>query len=137
MTDLIGDFSPRETARPLGPFGYLLVAATAIVLTGRAVLSIRAEAAATASGILNSEPVVRMGLAANLLGATVYGFLVLALHYAFAPMRLSFALLHAYFRILAGAAGDLPMFVHLAPLILKLALLDLAHAAHSILGLLF
>ena len=139
MTELIAELLPRQRTLSAGVVARIVVAATAVVAAVRAAHAMRVEAAATASNILSAEPVVRMGLAANLIGAALYGALQFGLHHALAPLKMGFAMYGAYFRLVESAvsAANVPLLVHLAPLFLKLAVHDFYAIAHALLRQLF
>jgi len=135
MTELIAELLPRQRTISAEVVARIVVAATAVAVAVRAAHAMRVEAAATASDILSAEPVVRMGLVANLIGAALYGALQFGLHHALAPLKMGVAMYAAYFRLVESAvsAANVPLLVHLAPLFLKLAVHDLSEVAHAFL----
>ena len=139
MTELIAELFPRQRTISAGVVARIVVAATAVVVAVRTAHAMRVEAAATASDILSAEPVVRMGLVANVIGAALYGALQFSLHHAVAPLKLGFAIFGTYFQLVKSAvyAANVPLIIHLAPLFWKLAVLELSEFAHAFLRQLF
>src|SRR5215472_7632988 len=135
MTEMSANLSPPRATRPTGLSGLILAAPTAVLLAVRTTLAMRAEEAGIATNILASEPVLRMGLLANLIGAALFGVLQVIAYHALAGVELGIALLRDYFRLLKSLveATDVPVLIHLAPLILKIGMNDAAAILHAFL----
>lgn len=133
MTEVTAGLSSRPTTRSSGLFGLILAAGGAVALAVRTTLALRAEEAGVASNILASEPVLRMGFVANLIGAALFGLLQLVAYHALAALKFGIAVLQDYFRLLRSLieATDVPVLIHLAPLMLKLAEHDVAAIVHA------
>jgi hypothetical protein len=119
MTELIAEFSHRVQEKTSFVVQPIVAAALGVVVFVRAALALRAEAAATASIVLGSEPAIRLGVIANLIGAGFYGLLTLVFRYALVPAKTSVALLGAYFHFLRHAGSVAGSLVHVAPMIVQ------------------
>nr|MBN2278745.1 DUF4386 domain-containing protein [candidate division Zixibacteria bacterium] len=100
MTDYLNDISPRMAAKIAGA-GYLV-----IILCGvfaeffvRSRLIVPGDAAATASNIMASEFLFRIGIAGDLIMLVFDVVVALALYVLLRPVNKSLALLAAFFRL--------------------------------------
>ena len=111
--------SPRLKARVAGVF-YLLTIVTGVFSEGfvRASLIVTGDAGATATKILASEPLYRLGLAADLIGLACYVVVTLLFYDLFKPVSRSLSLLAAFFSLVGTAVLAIDTLNLLAPLIL-------------------
>ncbi len=113
----IGEASPRFTARTAGVFWLLtiLTGTFAMVALDRPVVS--GDAAATAANILAHEPLLRLGVAGNLIAGACYVAATLFVYALLKPVNRNLSLLAAFFSLLGCAAGVLSSLFQLAPLV--------------------
>lgn len=124
MTDRIAESSPRGLAR-LGGLLYLIeMAGNGFALFTLSRLIVRDDAAATAHNILASEPLYRLGVAADLVGIAAYVGVTAILYVLLKPMNRTLSLLAAFFSLAGCATWAIASVANLAPLVL------LAHAPY-------
>ena len=99
MTNLIADISQRQAARVAG-FGWLLIIITGIFAEFfiRMELIVEGDAAATANNIMDSESLLKISIALDLIMLTVDVMVGLALYVLLKPVNKSLALLATFFR---------------------------------------
>ena len=115
MTREIAVQATPRIGKAAGLLNLAAMAAGAVVLAVRSAVIARSADAATASDILSSEPVLRLGGAANLIGVAVYGAMTLLLNEAYVPVKFSLSLLAALSHW-AGEAGSMAhVFFNMAP----------------------
>jgi hypothetical protein len=117
MTERISKTSPRLKARVAGGL-YLIVIAAGIFaeVFVRGTLIVSGDAAATASNILGSEPLFRLGFAADLVAVAAYIGVTALLYELLKPVSRTLALLGAFFGLAGSAIMAVNMVNHLAPL---------------------
>ena len=111
--------SPRLTARIAGLL-YLIVIATGFFAEFfvRGSLIVSGDAAATARNILASEPLYRLGFAADVVGDACYVAVTLILYELLRPVSRSLSLLAAFFSLTGCVVLAANLVYHLAPLVL-------------------
>jgi hypothetical protein len=111
--------SPRLTARIAGAL-YLVVIATGFFAEFyvRGSMIVSGDAVATAHNILASEPLYRLGFAADLVGDACYIGVTLILYQLLAPVSRSLSLLAAFFSLTGCVVMAANLVNHLAPLLL-------------------
>ncbi|HEX9786794.1 MAG TPA: DUF4386 domain-containing protein, partial [Candidatus Binatia bacterium] len=117
MTERISKTSPRLKARIAGGL-YLIVIVAGIFaeVFVRGALIVPGDAAATASNILASEPLFRLGFAADLVAVAAYIGVTALLYELLKPVSRTLALLGTFFGLAGSAIMAVNMVNHLAPL---------------------
>ncbi|HEY0302255.1 MAG TPA: DUF4386 domain-containing protein [Rhizomicrobium sp.] len=119
MTDRSLGLSPNPTARMAG-FLYLITIVAGVFAqfyVGSALI-VRNDAAATASHILASEALYRLGLAAELVGILAYVGVTALLYVLLRPVNRTLSVLAACFSLVGCAVGTVKLAFHGAPLFL-------------------
>jgi hypothetical protein len=111
--------SPRLRARIAGVL-YLITIVTGVFAEAfvRGALVVTDDAAATATNILGSEPLYRLGLVADLVMIACYVAVTILLYELLKPVSKSLSLLAASFSLIGIAVLAVDSFNHLAPLII-------------------
>ena len=119
MTENTSKTSPRLKARTVGGL-YLIVIAAGLFAEAfvRGTLIVSGDAAATASNILASEQLFRLGFAADLVAVAAYIGVTALLYELLKPVSRTLALLGAFFGLAGSAIMAVNMVNHLAPLFL-------------------
>jgi len=117
MMERVAEASPRFKARTAGVFWLMtiLTGSFAMFAGGRVVVS--GDAAATAANILAHEPLLRLGVAANLIATACYLAATLLVYDLLKPVSRSLSLLAAFFSLSGCAIGPLGFLFQLAPLV--------------------
>lgn len=116
MTEPIAGLSPRLRARLAGVCYLITIGVGAfdhMVVGGR--LAASGDAAATAHGVMASEPLYRLAFAADLV--PVYIVVTVLLYDLLKPVNPSLSLLAAFSSLVGGAVGSAIGLLHLAPLV--------------------
>ncbi len=119
MTERVAGTSPNLTARIAGLF-YLITIVTGVFAqfyVGSALIA-RNDAAATASLILKSEELYRLGLTAELVGTLAYVGVTALLYVLLRPVSRTLSVLAASFSLVGCAVGVVKLAFHAAPLFL-------------------
>ena len=103
MTERIAEASPRLKARIAGGLWLMVIIASLSAFLIRSPLIVRGDAAATATNILASESLFRLGFAADLVAGVCYMGVTVLLYGLLKPVSSSVSLLAAFFG-LAGVA---------------------------------
>ena len=111
--------SPRLKGRVVGVF-YLINIVAGIFAEAfvRGSLIVSGDAKATASHILASQPLYRLGLAADLIGLACYIVVTLLFYDLFKPVNRSLSLLAAFFSLVGTSVLAIDTLNLLAPLVL-------------------
>ncbi|HXO25864.1 MAG TPA: DUF4386 domain-containing protein [Thermoanaerobaculia bacterium] len=123
MTDRIAESSPRLIARICGLLYLVEIAAHGYGLFALSSLMVRDDAAATATRILASERVFRLGFVADVVGIAAYVGVTALLYVLLEPVSRRLSLFAAFFSLAGCAIFAANLVNHLAPLFL----LDRAH----------
>lgn len=124
MKDRIIDVSPRLEARVAGGLYLIIIAGGMFAeVFVREALTVPGDAAATASKILASQPLYRLGFTADLFNLVCGIPLALIFYDLFKPVSKNLALLALFFTLVSTAINSALNILALAPLILL-------HSAH-------
>ena len=114
----ITEASPRLKARIAGGLWLMVIVAGMTAFVIRSPLIVRGDAAATATNILASESLFRLGFAADLIAGVCYLGVTVLLYRLLKPVSRSLALLAAFFGLAGVAIGSATSLTNLAALIL-------------------
>lgn len=118
MTARIAEASPLLKARLAGGFWLIVIVAGGFAFFTGSALIVRGDAAGTATNIMASERLYRLGFAANLMAGACYAGVTVLLYDLLKPVSRSLSLLAASFGLLGIAIGGATSFIRLAPLVL-------------------
>jgi hypothetical protein len=125
MTDRIAEWSPRRIARICGLLYLVEIAAHGYGMLALSSLMVGDDAAATATHILASERVFRLGFTADVVGIAAYVGVTALLYVLLEPVSRRLSLFAAFFSLAGCAVFAANLVNHLAPLFL------LGGAGHS------
>lgn len=118
MTNRNTEASPCLKARIAGGLWLIVIAAGVSALLVRSTLIVRGDAAATATNIMASEPLFRLGFAADVIAFSCYMGLTVILNELLKPVSRSISLLAAFFGLAGCVIGAVVLINLLAPMIL-------------------
>ncbi len=118
MSERIAEASPRLKARVAGGLWLMVIAAGMTAFLIRSPMIVRGDAAATATRILASESLFRLGFAADLLAGVFYMGVTVLLYRLLKPVSRTLSLLAAFFGLAGVAIGGATSLTNLATLIL-------------------
>lgn len=110
--------SVRLQAQAAGVLWLMVVATGLFAFLAVSSLMVGGDAAATAANLRASEPLFRLGIAANLLAGVFYLGVTVLLYGLLTPVGRSLSLLAASFGVVGVAAGAATTLLQLAPLVL-------------------
>jgi hypothetical protein len=119
MSASVVDSSPRRQARIAGLLYLIVMAAgmfTEYVVLGSVIVP--GNAAATAGRILASEPLYRLGFAADMIDYVLYGVVMVILYGLLKPVSRNLSLLAMVFGLLGTAIVAVVSLFYFAPLLL-------------------
>src|SRR5713101_7493738 len=117
MMKRIAGASPRLKARIAGGLWLMVIVAGMSALVIQSPLIVRGDAAATATRILASESLFRLGFAANLISSACYMGVTVLLYSLLKPVSRSLSLLAAFFGLAGIAIGIATSLTNLAALV--------------------
>lgn len=118
MTDSTAETSPRLRARIAGGLYLMVIIAGSAALSVRSGAIVRGDAAATAANIAASEPLFRLGIAADLIAGACYIAVIAILYGLLKPVSRTVSLLAACFGLAGCIIGAALQLCYLAPLVL-------------------
>jgi Domain of unknown function (DUF4386) len=117
MTERAAEASPRFKARAAGLFWLMTILTGAFAMFAPAKVVVSGDATATAANILAHEPLLRLGVAANLVATACYLAATLFVYDLLKPVNRNLSLLAAFFSLVGCASGALGFVFQLAPLV--------------------
>jgi hypothetical protein len=118
MTERITEASPRFKARIAGALWLMVILAGGFAFVIGSKMIGRDDAAATATNILASESLFRLGFVADLIAGACYVGVTVLLYHLLKPVSRSLSLLAAFFGLAGVAIGGAISLIRLAPLVL-------------------
>lgn len=118
VSERIADTSPRLKARVAGGLWLMVIVAGMTAFLIRSPMIVRGDAAATATRILASESLFRLGFAADLMAGALYMGVTVLLYRLLKPVSRSLSLLAAFFGLAGVAIGGATSLTNLATLVL-------------------
>ncbi len=118
MIERTTETSPRFKARIAGGLWLMVIAAGVTAFVIRTPLIVRGDAAATATNIMASESLFRLGFAADLMAGVFYMGVTVLLYGLLKPVSRSLSLLAAFFGLAGVAIGSATSLTNLATLVL-------------------
>jgi hypothetical protein len=118
MMERITEASPRLKARIAGGLWLMVIAGGVTAFVIRSSLIVRGDVAATATNILGSESLFRLGFAADLIAGLCYMGVTVLLYGLLKPVSRSLSLLAAFFGLAGVAIGSATSLTQLASLVL-------------------
>lgn len=118
MTKRITEASPRFKARMAGGLWLMVIVVSMFAFVIRSPLIVRGDAAATATNILASESLFRLGFAADLIAGVCYMGVTVLLYDLLKPVSRSLSLLAAFSGLAGIAIGSATSLTNLAALVL-------------------
>ena len=118
MKDEDAGAQARLQARAAGGLWLMVVATGMFAFFAASTLIVGGDAAATAANIRASEPLFRLGIAANLVAGVCYLGVTVLLYALLKPVSRSLSLLAASLGVVGVAAGAATALLQLAPLVL-------------------
>ena len=114
----IAEASPRLKARVAGGLWLMVIAASMTAFLVRSPMIVRDDAAATATRILASESLFRLGFAADLMAGVFYMGVTVLLYRLLQPVSRSLSLMAAFLGLAGVAIGGANSLTNLATLVL-------------------
>lgn len=118
MMERISEASPRFKARIAGVLWLMVIAGGVTAFVIRSPMIVRGDAGATATNILASESLFRLGFAADLIAGVCYMGVTVLLYGLLKPVSRSLSLLAAFFGLAGIAIGTATSLTQLASLVL-------------------
>jgi hypothetical protein len=119
MTTRVIEAQRNSTAANAGLASAIALAAGGFLRSvARSPLFVHNDATVAALNVLTAEPLLRLGLAANLVAVAGYAALTLALPYLFRLASTSFFLLAKFFDAIGSAFWAVRTLLHLVPVFL-------------------
>jgi hypothetical protein len=114
----IAEASPRLKARIAGGLWLMVIAASMTAFLVRSPMIVRDDAAATATRIMASESLFRLGFAADLMAGVFYVGVTVLLYRLLKPVSRSLSLMAAFLGLAGVAIGGANALTNLATLVL-------------------
>jgi hypothetical protein len=118
MLERIAEASPRLKARIAGGLWLTVIAASMTAFLVRSPMIVRDDAAATATRIMASESLFRLGFAADLMAGVFYTGVTVLLYRLLKPVSRSLSLMAAFLGLAGVAIGGANSLTNLATLVL-------------------